>query len=878
MLTKIIQLNSHLCSKAVVSLDRDSIQLIGDNTVGKTSLINSLNFLFVIDGNRMQFGGEYDFQKSIHHYFPDINQSYMVFEISKNGHYCILIKRDTQKNLEFYKIVSEFREEHFYSGKQQKLLTFKELLANFRAKEVEVERLPKNQDVFNLVYQRDRKKDAVVWLQDSVKTSGLSNNFSRIYSYMINPRLINSGTLKEALILADNREGEEVNFSQGNKQDLYRLQELSMQLKSIQEIQDEFKFFVERVKEYNAKSDKTSKLYFAFVSKFNHEILDIEKNIQSSEREIAKIDEQIRAEIEPREKGILMKLGGKKTTLENSRRELSAKEDQLNKINNFGTLDMLRQSLHNLEKDSAEIDFKLKQIQHYNYTQKDLERTVSELKAKRVEIRRQVENYDKLLIHHISDKDEVKSLLSTVLSGKLLQLTKDAIEKPVKKADKEFLEIYDGKIKLPKDLKSEKFMDVSALKKDLSGLDEQIKEKEEILKVVEKRESNEGKLNKNKAQIESIRDQMKQVEHKSDLEKQVTDLQKFVENLDEEIDKMEKVELKEIEKKKSKFSEDKNAFAERVRKLSSRTEKLQDWNEVLKSEEFSPVEHRTEQSIDEIYRQLRELVKEIKSLKPEKDNLFNDLKKKTLRIDADEQDFITAIEEEIATIEKKSGAIDSLLQSIANSFSNPAFQLLDKFAHFKAFIANFNQQLGKVRISNIEKIVIKVKESNKLVKELELISKLKHFTKDNLFSEELSDNLKILKQYLEMSKKVEFPELFEIRADVTMNGKTKEIDFSKQIESTGADKVIRLFIILSIIHRLAVNDKENKIPICIDEILTIDPNNTNQMLQFCKENNFIPIFVAPHFITSSIIDKTYMLMKQKDGKAMPVVYAERNAK
>ena len=48
MLTKIIQLNSSLCSKAIISLDRDSIQLVGSNTIGKTSLINSLNLLFIL--------------------------------------------------------------------------------------------------------------------------------------------------------------------------------------------------------------------------------------------------------------------------------------------------------------------------------------------------------------------------------------------------------------------------------------------------------------------------------------------------------------------------------------------------------------------------------------------------------------------------------------------------------------------------------------------------------------------------------------------------------------------------------------------------------------------------------------------------------------
>lgn len=307
-----------------------------------------------------------------------------------------------------------------------------------------------------------------------------------------------------------------------------------------------------------------------------------------------------------------------------------------------------------------------------------------------------------------------------------------------------------------------------------------------------------------------------------------------------------------------------------------RQKELNIWNEQLKRENISPKEFQTSSTIDEIYKEIIDLNGDLKTRKPQKDRLFNDLKNKTFRNEASEHDFIEVIQDEIATIESKNKIIDDLLQSIAQSFSNPTCQMLDKLGHFKVFINNFNQQLSKIKISNIEKIAIKVKEAETLIKELELISKLQHFTKDNLFAEQLSDDLVILKIYLEQSRKVEFKELFEIKAEVTINGTTKEIDFSKQIESTGADKVIRLIIILSIIHKLAISHKENKIPICIDEVLTIDPNNTNQILQFCKENNFIPLFAAPYFITSAVIDRTYMLTKQKDGKAIPIIYAERN--
>lgn len=877
MLTKIIQLNSSLCSKAIISLDRDSIQLVGSNTIGKTSLINSLNLLFIIDGNKMQFGGEHDFQQSIHHYFPTINHSYMIFEVMKNGYYCVLMKRDVQKNLEFYKIDSEFRDEHYYiqSNGQQKLFTFQELFTNFATLGITPQPLKHKQDLFNIVYERGKRGHAVVWLQDTVKTSGLSNNFSKIYSYLINPKLITNNTLKDALIIADNREGEEVNFAQGNKQDLYRLQDEIRKLRNIEEIQPDFELFVEKVKECDLKTERISKLYYAFNSKFNKEIIEIEKSVAETERKIQEITTKMKNEIKPKANQIQQNIGGKNTSLANKKKELEENQKLLKAINNYLSLEMLRQSKENLEKEARGLSSNIDQIERYNYTQESLKQGISELKRKISSLKMQIENYDKLLIHHISDKDEIQSLLNATLSERILELTKEKIKQPISKANKQFLEIYDGKVELPKDFKFEKFVSVAALKEGLKEYENQLKEKEGILKVVEDFEANQTKLIRINSKVEAVKTQIQQTEQKPALEKKIIEIKKSISDLEEEIKNL-KIQSEKIENEEMKLSNQIQLFQKKISDFEQRQSKISDWNEHLKRENISSKEYQPSMSIDEIYKEIIDLNGDLKSLKPQKDRLFNELKNKTFRNEASEQDFIEVIQDEIATIESKNKVIDDLLQSIAQSFSNPTFQLLDKLGHFKVFINNFNQQLSKIKISNIEKIVIKVKEAETLIKELELISKLQHFTKDNLFAEQLSDNLVILKIYLEQSRKVEFKELFEIKAEVTINGIAKEIDFSKQIESTGADKVIRLVIILSIIHKLAISHKENKIPICIDEVLTIDPNNTNQILQFCKENNFIPIFAAPYFITSAVIDRTYMLTKQKDGKSIPVIYAERN--
>lgn len=47
ILNKIILLNSAKYQKALISFDVDSIQIVGKNNIGKTSLISVLNFLYM---------------------------------------------------------------------------------------------------------------------------------------------------------------------------------------------------------------------------------------------------------------------------------------------------------------------------------------------------------------------------------------------------------------------------------------------------------------------------------------------------------------------------------------------------------------------------------------------------------------------------------------------------------------------------------------------------------------------------------------------------------------------------------------------------------------------------------------------------------------
>jgi energy-coupling factor transporter ATP-binding protein EcfA2 len=207
MLTSLTILNSKVYGKAEIRLnDCDSLQLVGPNNIGKSTLIYALNFLFIIDGNKMTFSGQRRGDKeTLHHYFPNPNQSYIVFEIFKKSYYCIIVKRNGDSDLEYYQFNSEYKE-HYFVNEDKRLLKFDEVQEALAKDGLTLSQFKDKREVFNTVYQRGKRNQGVVWLDDNVKSEGLSNNFSRIYRYLINTKLITNKNLKEALIVADNRE------------------------------------------------------------------------------------------------------------------------------------------------------------------------------------------------------------------------------------------------------------------------------------------------------------------------------------------------------------------------------------------------------------------------------------------------------------------------------------------------------------------------------------------------------------------------------------------------------------------------------------------------------------------------------------------------
>lgn len=875
MLKRLIILNSDIYSKADIELDNcNSLQIVGPNNIGKSTLIYALNFLFIIDGREMTFSGNRTGDKTtFNHYFPSINSSFIIFEIFKNRYYSILVKKNAEGNLDYYKIDSEYKEELYFmeTANGQKIRKFDSLLSEFAINGIEHSKFSNRRDVFNFVYQKGKRNNGVVWLNQSVNQDGrgISNNFSKIYKYLINSKLINNDSLKESLIIADNKENESVSFSKKNQKDIQTLLKHNRDIKVIKSIQRSFSDFKELVNQYKGKSAILSELIFAFNQQYSSLYSELGSSVSKMKTERAEKRTHLNETLNPKEKELNQLIGKITNQIEQKQKDLDSKEKLVLEIKAFEDLQFLEQSFQNLDKDRKNIESQITLIENQNLSSKEIESNIQKAESKISRIKNQVDSYSNQLIHRISDIQENKELLNRILSTDITSLPSDKISAKIKQTEN-LMKLFDGAIELPNGFKGKPIESIEELKKQIKQLEKEKGINEKLLPIAKDLEKHRKNLADINLKIKTLTEKIQKLKQLPTLEKEFEAIRVEFENLIKQKEQSTK-DVKLIEEEIRKLNETIEQASKEIFKKEKRIEEIQIWKVELEQLGIKPFEYQSTDSLDNIYKNLKRNFEERREIKLKKDSLFERLKLKTETSFASETDFIKHVDSELVTLEDKQKAIDGLLKNISTQFANPCRTIYSRFEEFNSFITNqFNSKIKKIKISDIDTLKIEIVENEKLIKDLNKIIQIRDLTSELIFDDQ-SENLNTLNKYLDNQTTITFNDLFDIKLHLHKKGQHKVVDLKNQIESDGTDKMIRLVLIMSIINQIVVKDEENKIVLFVDEIGTIDEANRIEILNFCKEHNFIPISAAPLHPYDGF-DKYYLVRRNK-GK---IVVSEKN--
>jgi flagellar biosynthesis chaperone FliJ len=407
------------------------------------------------------------------------------------------------------------------------------------------------------------------------------------------------------------------------------------------------------------------------------------------------------------------------------------------------------------------------------------------------------------------------------------------------------MSIFDGEVKLPKELVGKDLPSVKVLKEELAEIQAEKIELEKLWAVAMHLDKAQKELQKVNDDIELTKEKLRKLKEKPNLEKKISELGKVLREVKGEKEKLED-NLRKLKKEINEKTLALETWREDIRKSEERLIELKRRKHEIEMLGIVPTEFDSTESLDDIYQKIKLVSQDRETLKATKDRSFDQLRFKTNSATADENEFIKFIEDEIACVQDKEKSIEGLLASISTQFANPAFNLRKRYEEFKTFVyAKFNDSLSKTRISNIESLRIELVDNKRVLFDLERISSIENITTQLAFEFEQGEDLKVLNSYLDSGKTIDFEDLFDIELHLNIKGTLKRVDLKEQVESDGTDRMIRLVIVMAIINRLAISSPQNKIALFIDEIGTIDEHNRPQLVQFCKEHNYLPIFAAP---------------------------------
>jgi hypothetical protein len=882
MISKIAIFNSKKHAKAVITLDKNSIQLVGENQIGKTTLIDTLNFLYCIKRQYMSFDNDkYEFKQTLDHLFPSDKNSYIVFENFKKkagGYYCILLKRKIDK-LEYYKIDFPFDELAFFeeNGKIKDFQAFTDYLLSSG---INYRKLDKDK-LFDEFYSFDQSKNAVVWLKNEVQRKEM---FAEIYRHLINSKSINAENLQKALIIANNRKSAVLKvFADNTKKDsIIQLKKIHQDIEIFKSIKKDFEAFKDCLVRFDVQKEKVGQLFYTFNEYFSKRTQELQFQIKHAEDQ-ASIYERLNDEIEPKKSVLDREVGGLQKDISDLESRIEKSNQTLREIAllnpfNLPTEDLIKtfeEKIENLNKQIEEVNYYLNNVAKNQLSEQQIRKKLTDLKKTQESLTTNIEGKEKLLLFNITQDTEKQKLLNALLSQDVLD--KGKLVKKITNFS-ELLRVFDGEIDVSA-IKPKQIKTLAELQDELKQTENEISELEKALPYVMEKENKEKELSKLKSQFKKENDNLQLIQQKEQTEATVHKLTEELESLNKQL--AEKIEALEAIKKQIKDNKDLiKKYNQQKTEHEKELAKLVENNKIFADDKLPEFvcDYIPISDIELFLTDFRKQIHNYKELEKTKNSLFNDLKNKSGREYAYEKDFIENVGKELEAIAEREKQKQEHLKIISNQIIHPVLAYLKEYKEFKRdFITEFNNWVRKYPISRIKEMTIKIVDNESFIKELTLISKVEKLNigqTELLFDtndQEQQQGLQKLDEYLNSAKsrEYEFSELFSIKIDaVYEDDSKKEIDLKKQNESTGTIRMINLILFLLIIKYLKVDSEENKVVFFVDE-LTIDPKNIGELVQFCKDNGFITIFAAN--IMGYGFEKYYFMRPSPENKGKVVL-------
>lgn len=880
--TRLILLQSGKYDYGEIELIRP-LHLIGPNNVGKTSLISTLQFLYIDDQRYMHFSRQLD--ETRRYYFPN-RHSYILFEcLTPTGYRVVGVQGlGPLKRYEFQRFA--------YRGRFE----LDDFIENRTLRpEEEIKARLSNRD-YTLLEPRHLQA-ALTGIGDNkgvhlglvpIRNRDHYERFRRAFSNLLRLSHLSQDEMKRFLfeIYSGEFKQREIDLEQGGYSSQYqKVRKGADELRDLQTIADAARQLVLLAEKRNGLRLKLPVLWSAIREGF------LKRESEASERRTELESEASRIRSEDDE------IQSRRTTLEVRSHALAESIGALN---------------HQLkELTEAEIEFReyMPEFADARFVQlkKEIQEAGIKLRDSTLEPREKVQNRIKSHDHELQDKEVLRAQVSRTLALRLKKLFPDSDLKQIFRilnpnilglligldeveiVDESFLrnqlqyvlskiseETYHDKairIKLDRleapDL--EEFLDVARISGRIEEIKVQLQRDTAILQAINDAEIVKRKIDELERESESL--QERRLRYNDYLK--ANDASKEWRGEREKLLGEESNYAKELKNLEKQHEE----IVERLRTIVSIVEQLKKDVDRLKSRirllEPPHPEWTGEERLD-IPTDMEDLFSLYDRLKTEERESSSKIQEGLKWIESRtygryragaEEETLKTLSEELDALSEREEAVQKLWTGLGADLRGAFKGLSDDLDTLKSRVDELNRQLAKVSVSNLAKLHLHVRDIPQWIERIRTVIDAEELP---LFGNpQATENaLKQLGDLLQSYRRVELFDLFELSFEVTTaDGKTNSYPKLESIESHGTTITIKVLINLMLLRGLLDDRKgrESSIPFYLDEASSLDSDNLKAIVEQAQSMGFTPILASPEPMDAA--DHLYFLV-DRNGRVL----------
>lgn len=205
-------------------------------------------------------------------------------------------------------------------------------------------------------------------------------------------------------------------------------------------------------------------------------------------------------------------------------------------------------------------------------------------------------------------------------------------------------------------------------------------------------------------------------------------------------------------------------------------------------------------------------------------------------------------------VERLEGQLRESYTNLMTLVKGELDKLTQAFEVVRSRVAELNGFIRKVSISNIERIELQVQESH-LVEAIRQTSRIQLDLFSSLNeSQSLQESERLIEEFVVGTLQVHGRELslddlflLEFRVTFAQTGEQRTVAEIHAFESNGTAIGVKIVVYLGLIKLLQGSRRGShaRIPFFLDEVGSLSSNNVRQIIAYCDQHNFLPIFASP---------------------------------